>query len=156
MALTASAKRSSSGLGVTFGRLDHVSDELALRACERLSGHARQAGDAFEPFLNLVQDHEATLGVLDRCLGVEVGKAGEAGGPVVDLGVVLHGAGAEWVAAVVGAYVEVPKLFVVGDDFVGTVAGKAGGALALVAQWGRGEDLRFIRWRAEDRLENCE
>ena len=52
-----------------------------------------------EPLLELPEQLERALGDRVGRQRVELGEAGQAGGPLVDLGVVLHGARAERVEA---------------------------------------------------------
>ena len=81
-------------------RLDEQqAGELAVGPGGGLEGHGVHAGDLPQELFGFVENLQTAL---DRLLGLEGVNLGEQGGHVlVDLGVVLHGAGAQGVEAVV-------------------------------------------------------
>ena len=97
------------------GADDQHAGQLALGAGSRLQGDAGKAADLLQPFLQLVHQQQAALHGLDRLERVQPGEAGQAGGLLVDLGVVLHRAGAERVDARVDAVVQLRQAGEVAD-----------------------------------------
>ena len=113
-----------------------------MGAGDGLSGQAGEARDLAEPFLDLPEELKGALRVFGGRLRVQAGEARQAGGPVVDVRVVLHRARTEREAAGVGRDVEFAELRVVGLQFGEGEGRQADGALA--EQGGRdfGEGLR--------------
>ncbi len=77
--------------------------ELAVSARRRLEGHAVHAGDLTQQLLRLCIGLQAALDRLHRLERMDLGKAGQRRHVLVDLGVVLHGAGAQGIEPVVDA-----------------------------------------------------
>ena len=76
---------------------------LTVGTRRRLQGQGVHAEDLLEVLLDLPHDLETALDRLDGLERVDVGEAGQSRNLLVDLRVVLHGAGAERVEAVVHA-----------------------------------------------------
>ena len=68
-----------------------------------LEGHGVHTGDLTQQLLRLVEHLQAALDRLLRLEGVHLAEAWQGGHVLVNLGVVLHGAGAQGVEAVVDA-----------------------------------------------------
>ena len=90
--------------------------QLALGAGRGLERDGVHAADLGEVLLEAPEELERALGRLVGGQGMEGGEAGQAGRPLVDLGVVLHGARAEGVEARVHAPVELGEVHVVADE----------------------------------------
>jgi hypothetical protein len=91
--------------GLQGGPDEHHADELAVGAGGRMEREGVHAGDLAEEAFEPLEDLQVAL---DEVLGGEGMRSGEGGKgrkPLVDLGIVLHGAGAEGVEAQVDAVV---------------------------------------------------
>ena len=111
-------------------RLDHAQPgPLAVRAGGRLQRHPRHPGDRGEHPLQPPHQLERALHVRLVLVRVQVGEPGEAGELFVDDGVVLHGAAAQRV----GAVVEV------------VVASRQAAHVAREHRFGHRGDLRRVR-----------
>ena len=104
-----------------------------------LEGDGIHAGDLTEQVLCPVQDGLSALDGVGGLEGVQTGKAGQGGGLLPQLGVVLHGTGAQWVEAVahaegpagegliVAGQVALPQLRQAGDRFPPVLLRQGGG-----------------------------
>ena len=77
--------------------------KLAVGPSGGLEGHGAHAGDLAQQLPGLVEDFQASLDRLLRLEGMDLGEPGQGGHVLVNLGVVLHGAGPKGVEAVVDA-----------------------------------------------------
>ncbi len=99
--------------------LDHEdAAELPLGAGGGGQPHGVHAGDRGQGLLEFVEDGQRTLHSGFGLERVSQGEAGETADILVDLGVVLHGAGAERVEAAVHAVVEAAQTQEVAHDLV--------------------------------------
>ncbi len=85
------------GPRLMIGAYDQDARELALGACRRLKAPRREAADLAQPHLQRVDQLEGALIEFLARERVDVPPAGKRGRLLVDLGVVLHRAGAEGV-----------------------------------------------------------
>ena len=102
---------------------------LTVGTRRRLQGQGVHAEDLLEVLLDLPHDLETALDRLDGLERVDVGEAGQSRDLLVDLRVVLHGAGAERVEAVVHAVRLLGELAVVAAEVDFGELGKARGLL---------------------------
>ena len=77
--------------------------KLGLCAGGRLQRDAVQSGDFFQQFFQVIDELEDALRMFGRLQWMEIGEAGQIGNLFVQLGIVLHGAGAQGVEALVDA-----------------------------------------------------
>ena len=84
--------------------------EFAVGAGRRLQGRLAKAGDLGEPALERVHQLQRPLHQRLGLVGVQAAEAFQGGDALVDLGVVLHRAGAQRIRAAVDAVVESRKL----------------------------------------------
>ena len=87
------------GAVLPFGAMvgaDHFqSGQLPLRAGRRLQGEGMHPGDLAQQLLQLIEEAQQPLGARGRVQRVHVGEPRPRGDPVIELGVVFHGAGAQ-------------------------------------------------------------
>ena len=95
--------------GEVVGADDQHAGELAVRAGRRLQGDAGQPGDLAQVLLQLVHEQQRALDGHLILVGMDVLKAGQRDGAVVDLGIVLHRARAERVEARVDGMVHLAE-----------------------------------------------
>ncbi len=103
-------------LGVVPRPHEQEAGELPGGAGRRLQCRGRHPGDGAEGLLELNQQAEPTLGQRCRRSRVHTGQAGQGGDGVAHLGVVLHGAGAEWVGTEVDRVLPVGQPGEVGHE----------------------------------------
>ena len=84
--------------------------EFALRASGGGEAGSGESGDFGEPLLKRVHDGERALRSVLVGEGMERAETGQTGDILIDLGVVLHGAGAERVETAVDAVVEAAEV----------------------------------------------
>ena len=130
-------------LGVAACRVvgaDHQdAGQLAVRAGGGLERDRVHAADLDQPALQLPQQLERALGELVGSERVERGEAGQPGGPLVDLGVVLHRARAQRIEAAVDRVVELREADEVADDFGLGQLGQAGRRRAQLRRGNAGQ-----------------
>ena len=111
---------------------DHQAGDLAVGAGGGLERDAPHAGDLGEILLQLVEQLERALRHALVLGGVQAGEAGERGHVFVDLGVVLHGAGAQGVEAGIDAEVALREVREVAHDLDLADLGQRGRLVAQV------------------------
>ena len=114
-----------------IGANEHHARQLAGGAGAGLQGHAGQPRDLLQPFLKSVDQLQVALHQGVGRHGVTVGEAGQPRDLLVEPGVVLHGAGAERIDAVVHAVVPLGEAREVADDFHLAQLGQGREAAAL-------------------------
>ena len=88
--------------------LEHLdSHKFSLGSSDRLSRDRCKTSDRFEPFLGFEKNFQAALHIFDRCLWVHVGKPFQSSSPFINIWIVLHRAGTQWVASLFWADIEV-------------------------------------------------
>ena len=133
---------------VVVGLDEQKAGEFAMGAGSGLEGHGVHAGDLAEQLLG-DSGRPGALDGVGGLEGVEAGEAGQGGGLFIELGVVLHGAGAQGVEAVahaegtagqgliVAGQVVLPQLWQCGGlSSAGTPPGGAAAGTSRVRQEG--------------------
>ena len=113
--------------GVMVGLDEQDAGKLTVGAGGGLEGHGIHAGDAAQVLLGQGVDR---LAAGDRVLGLEgmdVGELEEVGNDLVDLGVVLHGTGAQGIEAVAHAEGAAGQGVIVAGEIVLAHLGETGG-----------------------------
>ena len=102
--------------GLVVGTDHQEPGHLAVCAGKRGEADGLGAGNLGEEVLEAVHDGEGALDGLGRLERVNLGEAREPGDLLVPLGVVLHGAAAEWVETAVYAEVQLAQAGEVADQ----------------------------------------
>ena len=89
-----------------IGRRDQQRGELAVGPGRRLQRDRLQAGDLGQHLLRPVEQLQQPLQRPLRLIGVQARHAGQAGQPLVPLGIVLHRAGAQRIEVRIDRHVE--------------------------------------------------
>ncbi len=140
-------------LGFQIGAHEQDSGEFAVGSGGGLEGDGIHAGDFDELIGERLHDAQRALGVLLGLIGMGSGNSVEARDDLVDARIVLHGAGAERIHAVIDGVVPGGKAGEVADDFnFADFRERSGRGAQSGAEFGGGDRLRARRAGAGDRL----
>ncbi len=132
-------------LRLQIGAHEQDAGELAVSSGGGLEGDGIHAGDFDELIGQRLHDAERALRVLLGLIGMGFGDRVEAGDDLVDPRVVLHGAGAERIHAVIDRVIPGGEAGEVADDFDLADLRKRGGFGAQsVAEFGGGIDFGHV------------
>ncbi len=119
-----------------------------MSAGRGLHGDSVHAGDFHELITQHLHDAQCALGNALRLIGVRVGQPGQTRGELVDARVVLHGARAQRIHAVIDGVVPGGHAGEVADDFDLAHLGHVAQVLAsLIAEQRFGIDFRHVQRR---------
>ena len=97
-----------------------------MGACRGLEGHCIHARDFAEILLRQVKDFHGTLKCMLRLQGMDASESFQGSRFLIDLGVVLHGTGAQGIEPVVDAVGTLCQLCVMAADFIFRHLGQTG------------------------------
>ena len=120
---------------LVVGLDEHQAGELTVGAGGGLHGHALHTRDLAQQRVDRVDRLQAALDGLDGLQRMDLGEAGQRGHGLVDLGVVLHRAGAEGIEAIVDTVHALGQGGIMTDQVILADMGKVQLALALLGEF---------------------